>query len=200
MPDEPRKGLFNSLFGRLRGDSSAPAGTPAPKEEGQSLQIFQQRQIFVPTPAGWTYRVEGGAFSMVPTFSLTHNSNEVNVLVSVFPDAARKMDSFEAIEHFVRFSWEQLPDRQTAVDKVLRIEKASNGHGKTVWHKYTDGALVGLPIPPNQWLHVTKGIRAWGGLFLQFTVLSNSLESADYRLGRDIALSGVRELPAATRG
>lgn len=199
VTDEPRKGFLNGLLGRLLGDSNTSAGIPTPKNEGQSLRIFEGRTIFVPTPASWVYRVEGGPLSVVPTFSVTHSSNEVRVMVSAFPDAARKLDSLEAIEHLVITSWELLPDRQSALEKVLRIQKVSDGNGKTVWHKYTDGSLVGQPIPPNQWLHVTKGIRAWDGLFLQFTVLSNSLESAEYLLGRDIALGGIRELPAADR-
>jgi hypothetical protein len=108
-----------------------------------------------------------------------------------------KQRKLGAIVQMLKAAWDQLPDRQTAVDKVLRLKTANNAHGKTVWHQYTDGALVGRPIPPNQWLHVTQGIRAWDGLLLQFTVLSNSFDSPEYMQGQDIALSGVRETPRA---
>ena len=47
---------------------------------------------------------------------------------------------------------------------------------------FTDAALVGKPqLPPNEFLHVTIGLKAWPGGCAVFKLFSNDVVSAGYR-------------------
>jgi tetratricopeptide (TPR) repeat protein len=189
-----KKNFLSTFFSRIIGRSQN-SFTPIVGADTKlrSTRIFQQREIITPVPAGWVF--EEQADFGTRTVTVTHQSNEVKVLASFFPDPMGKMATRKELEDFCRLRWEQHPERKSAVEKSMDIKFFEGKDGIAVWHSYTDSTLVGREIPSDQWLYETIGLRSWNGAFVGFTILSNSRDSFEYRQALELVLQGIFESP-----
>ncbi len=190
-----RKGFFSSLISKIFGKQDSVIFRPPAGTQIQSIRAFQQREILIPVPPRWILREEQKEYLPVSVVTITHSSNEVMLMASFFPDTTGKMVSRKACEKLLQEDWEKNPKggRKIALEKNPNIRFCKTPDGMAAWYSLTDSTLVGRDIPPNQWLYVTSAIRSWKGAFAHFTILSNSLDSEEYHLAKDLALSGIME-------
>ena len=166
------------------------AGTAA--ADTKTITIFEKRSIEYAAPAGWAM-----ASSRHPTGAqtVTLTTSGLRVDVSFFPDPENRFATKEALEELMRKAFgHQLAGAVQKEMTIVHSETAGGLMGQTV---FTDKTLAGRPVPPNEFLHATLGIRHWPGVFANFTILSNDLESAEYKQALEFVKSGVRQWKGA---
>jgi hypothetical protein len=79
----------------------------------------------------------------------------------------------------------------SAAEKQVKLQdlKSTNGVGSFV--QFTDAALVGKPLPPDQYRTVTFGAIEVGNTFISFTVLANSFSQDSYKDVLKFLRSGI---------
>jgi len=101
------------------------------------------------------------------------------------------------------------PKGATATAMIDGVEVRLNGFAKgsgmiapdmatMLAYVFTDAALVGKPqLPPNEFLNVTAGLKAWTGACVIFQLFSNDLISAEYRALLTLLRDGVQLKPVS---
>ena len=178
------------LFLGLAGASAAAA----PKEE--IVTIFEHRRVSLTVPEGFTFTRgadQGGAV----TVKLTGPKGALDLQLVFLPDAngelaasarARKEFMAQAFQEFVASS----------VEQAMQFEELEPRAGGGTYCVFTDATLVGKPqLPPNEFLNVTAGLKAWRGAYVVFKLFSNDTISAEYRSLLKLLRDEVQELPVS---
>jgi hypothetical protein len=65
---------------------------------------------------------------------------------------------------------------------------------------FTDAALVGkAELPPNEYRHLTAGVKAWAGVMVVFRLFSNDTASEAHRAAMRVLRESVEERPVPLR-
>ena len=70
------------------------------------------------------------------------------------------------------------------MDTGVRSGAVRNGHHRS--------PMLGERLPTLSPV-TSSGVRRWPGMFVHFTILSNDLDSAEYKQALDVMKSGIRE-------
>lgn len=142
------------------------------------LTIFQQRQVSIAVPDGWTYAESRDAKTGVQTATIDDPSGEIQLSVSFFPDQAKRLATKAALEKQMRALFAEYVPGSVEQKMNFTFTETSDGiEGHVV---FTDRALAGKEIPKDQRLVSTTGMRSWPGAYAFFTLLSNQTKSEAY--------------------
>jgi len=166
----------------------------APKEE--VVTIFEHRKIAIAVPDGFAFaHTEDSAGTI--TVKVTGPRDALDIQLVFMPDpenglvtSARTRKEFmvQAFQEFVASS----------VEQAMQFEELEPHVGAGTFCVFTDAALVGKPqLPPNDFLHVTAGLKAWRGGYTVFKLFSNDTISAEYLALLRMLRESVRELPVS---
>lgn len=145
--------------------------------------------IEVAAPPGWTLSAGRDKNS----FHLTSGTTVLDA--SIYPDEKNAMATKEALEGLMRQSFGHMLEGAVQTEMTFAFADTPGGFmGHTV---FTDKKWVGREIPKNEWRHATAGVRRWPNAFVHFTILSNDLESEEYRQALDVVKSAFRQTKGA---
>jgi hypothetical protein len=171
------------------------AGAAAPPKE-EIVAIFEHRRVSLTVPEGFTFTRSEDQSGAV-TVKLTGPRNSLDLQLVFLPDVdndfvgsarARKEFMVQAFQEFVA----------TSVEQAMQFEELEPRVGRGTYCVFTDAALVGKPqLPPNEFLHVTVGLKAWRGTYAVFKLFSNDTLSAEYRALLQLLRESVQELPVS---
>ena len=141
----------------------------------------------------WRGADQGGAV----TVKLTGPKDALDLQLVFLPDPngelaasarARKEFMAQAFQEFVASS----------VEQAMQFEELEPRAGGGTYCVFTDATLVGKPqLPPNEFLNVTAGLKAWRGAYVVFKLFSNDTISAEYRSLLKLLRDEVQELPVS---
>lgn len=154
-----------------------------------AVSAFAQPVYQIDAPAGWTMTTKPDGRTGAST---TRLSNGAIVLDATFyPDKENRFDTKEKMEALMRASFGHLLEGAAQKEMTFTFTETADGlMGHTA---FTDAKWVGREIPKDEWRHATAGVRRWPGMFVHFTILSNDLDSAEYKQALDVVKSGIRE-------
>jgi hypothetical protein len=158
----------------------------------ERLRIFEQRELAVAVPKGWSYDASRNDRTGVQTMTFTAHDREAVLLISFFPDPANALATKKAV--LTKIEETLSPMLQGAVEKAVVTKMVDTSDGVAGHTTFTDRKLVGRDVSPGEWRTATAGIRSWPGAFAMFTLLSNDPKSATSATALDIALKGVAEV------
>ena len=154
-----------------------------------AVSAFAEPVYQFTAPAGWTMTSRSDPRTGAPT---TRLSNGAIVLDATFyPDKENRFATKEQMEALMRVSFGHL--LEGAVQKEMTFTFTETENGLVGHTAFTDAKWVGREIPKNEWRHATAGVRRWPGTFVHFTILSNDLDSAEYKQALDTVKSGIVE-------
>jgi hypothetical protein len=87
-----------------------------------------------------------------------------------------------------------------SVEKAMEFEELSPRRGAGTFCVFTDAALVGkTELPPNEYHHLTVGVKAWSGTMVVFRLFSQDLKSAAHLAALRVLRESVEERPVPLR-
>jgi len=160
----------------------------------KTVTIFEGRQIEIPVPEGWSFQTKLDEERGVQTVELADPKKEVQLDVSFLPDPDGEMSTRKALEEQAKrifvFYLSQSVEREM---KLVSFEAAG---GIGVSTTFTDRKLDPKHVPEGEKLMSTTGLRSWKGVYLIFTLLSDSKDSAAYRSALEIVQKGLKQVKA----
>ena len=164
------------------------AGSP------RTITIFEGRQVEIPVPSGWTFENRADPEHGVSTVRLADPKKEIQLDVSFLPDPDGEMSTRKALEEHAReiFAF-YLPH---SVEKDMKLDAFDAPGGVGVFTSFTDRTLDPKHVPEGEKLISTTGIRSWKGVYLIFTLLTDSKSSAAYRTALEIVQGGLKQVKA----
>lgn len=170
------------------------------RAEERSVTIFEGRKISVSVPKGWKFGEASDPRTGVHTLEWLDSSGEVQLDISFLPDSKGRLATREGLEGEMKRAMAfYLED---SVERQMKFSALQTPDGICEYTSFTDRRLVGKKIPEGEKLISTTGIRAWKGVSLYFTLLSNSRDTQAFRQALEIVRSGVSETrtPGAVAG
>jgi hypothetical protein len=162
------------------------------RAEERSVTIFEGRKISVSVPTGWKFGEAQDPKTGVQTLEWLEPSGEVQLDISFLPDSKGRMATREALEAEMKRTLSfYLTD---AVEREMRFTSLETADGVCEYTSFTDRRLVGRKIPEGERLISTTGMRSWKGVYLLFTLLSNSRDTEAFRQAIEIVRTGVKEV------
>jgi hypothetical protein len=87
-----------------------------------------------------------------------------------------------------------------SVEKAMRFEELEPRRGAGTYCVFTDANLVGkTELPPNEFRHLTVGIKAWSGVLTIVRLFSQDTTSAEYQALLKLLRESVEERPVPLR-
>lgn len=148
------------------------------------LSIFQQRQISIAVPDGWTYAESRDERTGVQTATIGDPSGEIQLSISFLSDQANRLATKPALEKQMRTLFEEYVSG--SVEQKMTFTYAETADGIEGHVVFTDRSLAGKEIPKDQRLVSTTGLRSWPGVYAFFTLLSNQTRSEAYATALEI--------------
>lgn len=177
--------------------ASAGDAPTASAAQPRTITIFQQRQIAIPVPDGWTFADSRDDKTGVQTVTLKDRSGEIELSVSFFPDQANRLSTKAGLEKQMRTLFAEYVAGSVEGKMNLTFRETADGiMGHAV---FTDRELAGHEIPKDQRLNSTTGLRSWSGVYAFFTLLSNQTKSDAYATALELVRSGMQEEKARAR-
>jgi hypothetical protein len=157
------------------------AGTrmPATTAREEAVTLPGNRKVHVTLPDGFEMsagRDQGGPMLV----RIVDREARINLQMTFLPDVqglmanarARKEFMFETLQHYV----------EQSVEKAMQFEELEPEVGAGTYCVFTDITLVGRStLPEGEYLNATAGVKAWPGLAVVFTLLSNGTDSKPYQ-------------------
>lgn len=163
-------------------------------DDVRTVTIFEGRQIAVAVPAGWKFEEALDPHHGSPTLRVEDPGGEVALVVSFFPDSRRRPENREDLEADARNLLE--PYLDTAVEKEMSLTYFDAPDGAGVYASFTDEDLDPANVPENEKLISTAGLRSMKGVYVLFTLLTNSRDSATYRRALDLVRADLKQVKA----
>lgn len=175
----------------------AGAGTLAAMQREESVLLFDHRKVTVAVPAGFeavTKRDEAGLAQV----QLADRAKKLSLDLVFVPDPrgetlrsrGRKEKMVELFDSFVAGS----------VEKAMQFEELDPRRGAGTYCVFTDANLVGrTDLPPNEYHHLTVGIKAWSGVMVIVRLFSQDTTSAEYQVLLKLLRESVEERPVPLR-
>jgi hypothetical protein len=166
----------------------------------RSVTIFEGRKISVSVPRGWKFGEASDPRTGVQTLEWYDPGGEIQLDVSFLPDSKGRLATREGLEGEMRRAMTFY--LEGSVEREMKFTVLQTQDGICEYTSFTDRKLVGKKIPEGEKLVSTTGIRAWKGVALYFTLLSNSRDTPAFRQALELVRSGVSEIrtPGATAG
>ncbi len=161
-------------------------------DDVRTVTIFQGRQIAMAVPAGWKFDEELDPHHGTPTLHVEDPGGEVAMIVAFFPDPVATPPDRTDLEAEARNLFE--PYLESAIEKDVALTYFDAPDGGGVYASFTDGNLDPRNIPQDERLISTAGLRSMRGVYVLFTVLSNSRDSAAYRRALDLVRGELRQV------
>lgn len=195
---DPRLGrlvVAAPLLGAYAAILAAPVALAAPPTGStRTITIFEARQIEIPVPPGWTFENKSSPDKEAQTIELADPKKEVQLDVSFLPDPDGEMSTRKGLEEQARKIFVfYLPQ---SVEKDMKLDAFDAPGGLGVFTSFTDKTLDPKHIPEGEKLVSTTGLRSWKGVYLIFTLLADSRNSAAYRSALEIVQSGLKQVKA----
>lgn len=171
-----RRRLFLALLLSLVAGTGAGA---APKEE--LVTICDQRKVGLAVPAGFTFtRSEKPGGLVLVQISGPKDTIELNLVFMPDPSGGEFAASARSRKEFMVREFQEFV--ASSVEQAMQFEELEARGGAGTYCVFTDAALVGKPqLPPNEFLNLTAGLKAWPEACVVFRLLSNDVISAEYR-------------------
>lgn len=166
-----------------------PARLPA--DDTKMITIFEARQISVPVPSSWSFDESRDPHHGLQTVTIEDPGKEIVLQVTFFPDQAGQLSSRKGLEEQARRTFQ--PYLETSVEKEMQLTFVDAPDGMAVYTKFTDSKLDPKHIPEGEKLISVTGLRSWKGVYMMFTLLTDTTESKTYRNALEIVLSGIRQ-------
>lgn len=163
-------------------------------DDVRTVTIFQGRQIAVAVPAGWKFDEELDPHHGTPTLRVGDPKGEVAVVLAFFPDPASSQPDRADLEAEAQNLFE--PFLESAVEKDMKLTYFDAPDGGGVYASFTDGNLDPENVPEDDKLISTAGLRSMKGVYVLFTVLTNSRDSAAYRTALELVRGELRQVKA----
>lgn len=172
------------------------SGAAAAQRE-EAMALPDGRRVIVAVPAGFKFgqsRDSGGA----PRAALNASDGAVSLELSFLPDPEGKALRLRGRnELMVEFFQEYVAG---SVEKAMEFEELSPRRGAGTFCVFTDAALVGkTELPPNEYHHLTVGVKAWSGTMVVFRLFSQDLKSAAHLAALRVLRESVEERPVPLR-
>ena len=155
------------------------------------LPLSETRRVIVNVPDGFNYNSGMNAAGELG-IKLSDAKERLTLQVTFEPDLdehyraprARRELMHERFKEFVEGS----------VEKGMQFEELEPKVGVATYCVFTDAKLVGkTELPPNEFLHVTVGVKAWKGIVATFTLFSQDTTSAEYQAAMKLLKESVHE-------
>jgi hypothetical protein len=172
---------------------SALAG--ASREE--SVLIFESRKVAVAVPAGFEVKTERDEAGLGHVHLADRGKKTSLDLVFVPDPEGDTLRTRGRMEKIVG-----LFDRYVAgsVEKAMQFEELEPRRGAGTYCVFTDASLVGrTDLPPNEYHHLTVGIKAWPGVMTIIRLFSQDRTSPEYQALLRVLRESVEERPVPLR-
>ena len=157
------------------------------------VQVPGRGALELAVPPGWKLATRETPPGIPPTIKVGNADRSLSLLITVFPPVApaKEQDTQEKIDAVVRLTSGQYVDG--SVEKVITLKKLAAAHGLGSYASFTDADLVNVQQPaPGQYKTVTNGQLRVGDLTLIFTLLTGSLDGADFKAAMGM-IAGVKK-------
>jgi hypothetical protein len=184
-----------SLFGLLALAAGAEVRAGVQREE--AVLIFESRKVSVGVPTGFTATTNRDEAGLVQVH-LAEAGKKATLDLIFVPDPegealrsrGRKEKMVELFNTYVEGS----------VEKAMRFEELEPRRGAGTYCVFTDANLVGkTELPPNEFRHLTVGIKAWSGVLTIVRLFSQDTTSAQYQALLKLLRESVEERPVPLR-
>lgn len=162
----------------------------APKQE-ESLALFENRKVTIAVPEGFSYKTATDDSGVVAV-QLAAPQGKVTASLLFIPDPERQTATTRGraekmVEEFQEYV-------EGSVEKSMQFEELEPKSGAGTFCVFTDAKLVGQKdFPPNEYLHLTSGLKSWPGVAVVFRVFSNDTESSEYQAVMNMLRESVVE-------
>ncbi|MGE5413310.1 MAG: hypothetical protein ACM3NW_03980 [Syntrophomonadaceae bacterium] len=161
-------------------------------DDVRTVTIFEGRQIAVAVPSGWKFDEVLDPHHGSPTVHIQDPQGDVAVVVAFFPDPRSRPEDREHLEADARNLFQ--PYLETSVEKDVDLIYFDAPDGAGDYASFTDGELDPRSVSDAEKLVSTAGLRSMKGVYVLFTVLTSSRESAAYRRALDLVRGELRQV------
>lgn len=168
-----------------------PVASFAAAQREEHVAIFDGRKVSVTVPSGFTYESGEDTAGLV-NVNLATADGKVSVHLVFAPDSGGENSPARARkEHMVEFFNSYVAG---SVEKAMRFEELEPRRGAGTYCVFTDASLVGrTELPPNEFLHLTAGVKTWPGVLVVFRLFSQDTSGKDYTAALRLLRDSVEE-------
>lgn len=174
------------------------AARRAPQEKPeQSIPLAEGRSVVVALPEGFTMTpaVDVGG---VPQVHFRDRDGQISGELTFLPDAEGRFSTAFSRRELMHQMFQEF--REDSVEEAMQFEELKPKVGQATYCVFTDRKLVGqTELPPNEFLNVTVGVKAWPGAVALFTIYSNGTKSSGYSAVMSMLRESVHERVAPLR-
>lgn len=172
-------------------------GLQAGVQREEAVLIFESRKVTVGVPAGFTATTNRDEAGLVQVH-LAEATQKATLDLIFVPDPdgealrsrGRKEKMVELFNSYVASS----------VEKAMRFEELEPRRGAGTYCVFTDASLVGkTELPPNEFRHLTVGLKAWSGVMTIVRLFSQDTTSPEYQALLKLLRESVEERPVPLR-
>ena len=169
---------------------------PAAQRE-EVVALGEGRRVTVAVPAGFTFAQARDAEGL-PHSVLNDTVRGVSLDLAFVPDPEGQALRLRGRnERMVEFFQEHVA---ASVEKAMQFEELTPRRGAGTFCVFTDAALVGkAELPPNEYRHLTAGVKAWAGVMVVFRLFSNDTNAEAYLAAMRLLRESVEERPVPLR-
>ena len=170
---------------------------PGSAQREEVVTLFESRRVGIAVPPGFAYTRDQDRSGLVHV-QLLAAAQQVSLDLLFVPDAdgqagtarARRERMVELFNDYVEGS----------VEKAMRFEELEPRRGAGTYCVFTDVNLVGkADLPPNEYLHLTAGVKSWPGVMVVIRLFSNDTKSPGYQAALRLLRESVEERPVPLR-
>lgn len=170
------KNLF--AFWLLLSSALLAASVQARPVREEAVFIFENRKVVVAVPPGFAFGSTKDEHGLMRVELIGPKENVTVQLVFVPDVEGRFADGYER-KQFLHASFNDFVASST--EGGMQFDELEPKSGVGTYCVFTDANLVGkTKYPPGEFLHATKGVKAWPGVLTVFSVFSNDTTSKDY--------------------
>lgn len=173
-----------------------PAATPAAQRE-TLLTAFDQRKVAVIVPEGFNLTRASEAPRGLNAVTIDRPDGAIALHLYFIPDptGGELVQSARARKEFLVSQFQDYVAAST--EAAMQFEELdARGASSGTYCAFTDSSLLGkTQLPPNEFLHVTVGLKAWPEGCVMFKLFSNDLTSPHYRALLDLLRDGLQLKP-----
>lgn len=177
---------------------SATLAVPARSAQREEVVLLGEgRRVTIAVPSGFTFEQARDAAGLARAV-LADAGRRVSLDLAFLPDPeGEAMRLRVRNERMVEFFQEHVA---ASVEKAMQFEELAPRRGTGTFCVFTDAALVGrTDLPPNEYRHLTAGVKAWAWVLVVFRLFSNDTSSEPYLAAMRALRETVDERPVPLR-
>jgi hypothetical protein len=169
----------------------ASLGHASPKEQTETIFLFQNRKVTITVPAGLGFQSSKDDRGII-SIRLGHPKGQISMQLSFLPDAEGRFANARQRKEFMNATFQEYV--AGSVEKAMQFEELDPKVGAGTFCVFTDANLVGkTKLPPGEFIQSTTGLKAWPGVVAVFTLLSNDITSPEYAAVMAMLRNSVEE-------